>query len=86
MDLAALLDAVSKLGALGLAIILVFLFIRGIVRSGALVDIEKQEMKEERDEWKALAQSTTPELRRLNDLLQQAVSLLIDPNRRPPAG
>jgi len=80
-EVAALLDAVSKLGALGLAVIMVALFIRGILRSGPLVDAEKQETKEERDEWKALAQGFTPELKRLNDLLATAVNLLLDPRR-----
>lgn len=50
-------------------------------RVGTLVDKEKQELREERDAWKALAQSVTPEIRRLNDLLDQAVQLLL--NRRP---
>jgi len=54
-------------------------------RVGTLVDKEKQELKDERDGWKALAQGTTPELKRLNDLLDTAVKLLLDPSRRPPS-
>jgi hypothetical protein len=83
---AAFIDAISKIGIVGGAIFIVALFIRGILRSGSLVDQEKQDLKEERDEWKALAQAFTPELKRLNDLLDTAVKLLLDPSRRPPAG
>ena len=64
-------------------------------RVGSLVDTDKatakaeaaerlKEVQRERDEWKALAQGTTPELKRLNDLLGTAVALLLDPARRPP--
>ncbi len=37
--------------------------------------------REERDGWKKLAQDSTPEIKRLNDLLEQAVDLLL--GRRP---
>lgn len=72
------IQAVANLGALGLALIAIWAFATGRVRVGALVDREKAELKEERDQWRALASGTTPELKRLNDLLQTAVTLLVE--------
>lgn len=83
---------ISGLGALGLAIIAVWALATGRVRVGSLVDqataalialYERRlrELGEERDGWKSLAQGTTPELKRLNDLLDTAVKLLLDPRR-----
>jgi hypothetical protein len=88
-------QAISGLGALGFAVIAVWALATGRVRVGSLVDkamdivvafFEKQyaEMKEERDGWRTLALGTTPELKRLNDLLDTAVRLLVD-RRDPPA-
>jgi hypothetical protein len=87
-----LLQSVAATGALGLALIGVWALGTGRVRVGTLVDSDKVDederftkLERERDDWKALAQSTTPELKRLNDLLDTAVKLLLDPARRPPA-
>lgn len=88
-EVIALLDAATKLGALGLALIGAWALATGRVRVGSLVDkamdfivgqFEKRllEVAKERDDWKALAQGTTPELKRLNDLLDTAVKLLLD--------
>jgi hypothetical protein len=74
-------QAISGLGALGFAVIAVWALATGRVRVGSLVDAEKKEDRDALLEWKTLAQSTTPELKRLNDLLGTAVSLLTDPRR-----
>lgn len=68
--------------ALVLVIIAVIAFVQGRVRSGSQVDKDTTALREERDSWKTLAQQTTPELKRLNDLLETAVKLLLD--RRTP--
>lgn len=39
------------------------------------------DLEEASDGWKVLAQGTTPELKRLNDLLETAIRLLQDPSR-----
>lgn len=83
-EVAVALDAVAKLGALGLALLAIYGFLSGRVRVGSLVDKATDELKGDRDDWKALAQDATPELKRLNDLLDTAVKLLLDPARRPP--
>lgn len=75
-----LLDALTRLGATGLALIGIYGLVTGKVRVGWLVDRELKETRDERDAWKAMAQSGTPELKRLNDLLETAVKLLL--NRR----
>lgn len=38
--------------------------------------------REERDGWRKLAQDSTPEIKRLNDLLEQAVDLLLERRTR----
>lgn len=48
----------------------------GRVRVGSLTDKREAELKEERDEWKKLAQSFPGEMRRLGDLVEQAIDLL----------
>jgi hypothetical protein len=85
------LDAASKLGALGLAVIVIALFLSGRIRVGTLVDGAKKEadderakITQERDDWKSIAQAATPELRRLNDLLDTAIKLLFSTSRLPP--
>lgn len=92
-EVAAALDALTKLGivgaALALAIIVIGLpFYTGRVRVGSLVDKNDErrdkreaEMKEERDAALALLSGVTPEIKRLNDLLGTAVNLLLDPRR-----
>ena len=84
-----LVQAISGLGALGFAVIAVWAFGTGRVRVGSLVDramadlialFDKRlgEVTKERDDWKTLALGATPELKRLNDLLDTAVKLLLD--------
>lgn len=50
-------------------------------RVGSLVDKREKELIDERDAWKTLAQTIGPEIKRLNDLLDTAVKLLLDPRR-----
>ncbi len=90
-DVPSAIDAIAKIGALGLTLLAIWGFLSGRVRVGSLVDKDEAkrdqreaEIKKERDDWKAIAQAGTPELKRLNDLLDVAVKLLLDPNRRPP--
>lgn len=61
---------------------------KGILMTGASHDaivkvhLEREsDLEEELDAWKTLAQGSTPELKRLNDLLDAAIRLLLD--RRP---
>lgn len=75
---AALLDAVGKLGATGLALFLVWLFITGRIRVGSLVDKEIEritnayekrilELGLERDEWRGRDHESAQRLSRLAD-------------------
>lgn len=50
--------------------------ISGDLRSGRLVERELDKLTKERDEWKTLALDSTPEIKRLNDLLDTAIKLL----------
>jgi len=89
-----LVQAISGLGALGFAIIAVWALGTGRVRVGTLVDkandelaamFEKRlaEVAKERDDWKTLALTATPELKRLNDLLETSVRLLMARDEPP---
>jgi hypothetical protein len=87
-DVASSIDAIAKIGALGLTLLAIWGFLSGRVRVGSLVDkdeakrdLREAEIKKERDDWKTVAQGGTPELKRLNDLLETAVKLLLDPRR-----
>lgn len=86
--------AIADSGPIAIALIFVITGLwwvaSGRGRVGSLVDKDQAEgaaryakLEKERDDWKVLAQGTTPELKRLNDLLDTAVKLLLD--RRPPA-
>ena len=88
------LQGIAGLGALGITLIGIWALGTGRVRVGFLVDrameqliaiYEKRlaEQKEESDGWQDLAQAATPELKRLNDLLEVAVKLLLDRTPRP---
>jgi hypothetical protein len=76
-------QALANIGALGLSLIAVWAFATGRVRVGFLVDRAMKELKEERDDWQAIAQAATPELKRLNDLLDTMVKQWLGTIRPP---
>lgn len=72
-------DSIAEVIQGGIAVVLaigIFGFVTGRVRVGTLVDKRESQLIEERDAWKKLALDTTPEIKRLADLLEQAVELL----------
>jgi len=73
------LDTINTILQGGASLILavgIFGFVTGRVRVGSLTDKREQQLMEERDAWKKLALDSTPEIKRLADLLEQAVELL----------
>lgn len=73
------LDAITQIIQGGVAVVLaigIFGFVTGRVRVGSLVDKREAQLIEERDAWKTLAYDSTSEIKRLSDLLEQAVDLL----------
>lgn len=73
------IDAISQIIQGGVALVLavgIFGFVTGRVRVGSLTDKRETQLIEERDAWKKLALESTPEIKRLADLLEQAVELL----------
>lgn len=86
----ALAQQIAAGGTVGLIlglIVVVWALATGYARNGARVDkdaikeAERRDKREaelvaERDGWKALAQGSTPEIKRLGDLLQSAMDLL----------
>jgi len=73
------IDAISEVIQGGVALVLavgIFGFVTGWVRVGSLVDKREAQLIEERDAWKKLALDATPEIKRLGDLLEQALDLL----------
>jgi hypothetical protein len=73
------LETIQTLISGGVAVVLavgLWGFATGRVRVGSLVDLREQKLTEERDAWKKLALDSTPEIKRLGDLLEQAIDLL----------
>lgn len=86
------IQAIIGLGVSGVLAVGIWALGTGRVRVGSLVDkamevvvaqYEKRltEVTGERNDWRTVAQGATPELKRLNDLLDTAVKLLLDPRR-----
>ena len=84
-------EAIQAIVSGGIAVILgigIWAFATGRIRVGSLVDREMAKKEAECEQWKALAQSFTPEQKRQNDLLATAVDIILDghsplPRRAP---
>lgn len=73
----AFVEAITKLGTLGFAVIAIgALYLRKIRTEGEFKDREAQwqerfeELREDRDEWRTLATSSGPRLERLTDVVE----------------
>lgn len=86
-DLARLVATGGTVGLIMALLVALWYFATGRGRVGSMVDkaIEKREAERdkreaeliaERDAWKVLAQGATPEIARLANLLESAISLL----------
>lgn len=72
------LQAIAGGGALLITLIGAWALGTGRVRVGWLVDRQEALLMKELEQWKSLAQGATAELKRLNDLLETAVKLLLE--------
>jgi hypothetical protein len=73
-----LIDALSKLGSLGFAIIAVWGFATGRIRVGSLVDRREGQLMAEASEWRTIAQDALAKLARLTDVLEATVGKKLD--------
>lgn len=87
MDLAHDIAAGGTVGLILGLCVAVWAYATGFTRGGSQVDKDKAdeavrrdkreaELVAERDDWKTLAQGSTPEIKRLGDLLASAMDLL----------
>ena len=73
----ALIDAITKLGATGLAIAAVLAFLRGDIRVGKLVDADFKRVLAERDTWMQRALASDKRVDRLADAVETALSIKV---------
>ena len=66
----AFVDSISKLGALGFAVMAVLGFTSGLIRVGRLVDKRETQLITERDEWRSIAETSLAQFGRLTDVLE----------------